>query len=50
MAFKGIYLPPGVNEIDLQYRPADVLFSSVWLAIVLVFLLIYLLWLRIKEK
>lgn len=49
-AFKGIYLPPGANEIDLQYRPVEVLFISVLLAIVLVLLLIYLLWLRIKEK
>jgi len=50
MAFKGIYLPPGVNEIYFQYMPMGVFFISVLLVIVLLFLLIYLLWLRIKEK
>lgn len=44
VAFKGIRLPPGVNEVYLRYRPLKVMVVSMALVIVLLLTLLFLFW------
>ncbi len=50
VAFKGIRLPPGANEVYLRYRPLKVLVVSIALVIVLLLSLLFLCWFIVKAK
>lgn len=50
VAFKGIHLPPGANEVYLRYRPLKVMVVSLVLVIGLLLTLLFLFWLAARER
>lgn len=50
MAFKGLRLPPGINNIELRYSPSMAMVVSVSLSIALVLTFLFLLWFAVKER